>query len=52
MYSLDHGRPTWPSSLLSGILLLQYFDEVGDEHEPDSAGLEVCPDTLPEMVSI
>ncbi len=27
----DHGRPSWPPSLMSGILLLPYFEEVSDE---------------------
>jgi len=29
--SPDHGRPSWPPSLMSGILLLPYFEEVSDE---------------------
>jgi transposase len=31
MYCLDNGRPSLPPSLLSGVLLLQYHDDVGDE---------------------
>ena len=31
MYCLDNGRPSLPPSLLSGVLLLQFHDDVGDE---------------------
>ena len=31
MYCLDNGRPSLPPSLLSGVLLLQYHDDVSDE---------------------
>jgi transposase len=31
MYCLDNGRPSLPPSLLSGVLLLQFHDGVGDE---------------------
>lgn len=30
MYCLDNGRPSLPPSLLSGILLLQFYDDVSD----------------------
>jgi transposase len=31
MYCPDNGRPSLPPSLMSGILLLQFYDEVSDE---------------------
>jgi len=31
MYCLDNGRPSLPPSLLSGVLLLQFYDDVSDE---------------------
>jgi transposase len=31
MYCLDDGRPSLPPSLLSGVLLLQFYDNVSDE---------------------
>jgi transposase len=31
MYCLDNGRPSLPPSLLSGVVLLQFHDDVGDE---------------------
>jgi transposase len=31
MYTLDNGRPSLPPSLLCGVLLLQFSDNVGDE---------------------
>jgi hypothetical protein len=31
MYTLDNGRPSLPPSLLCGVLLLQFYDHVGDE---------------------
>lgn len=31
MYCPDNGRPSLPPSLLSGVLLLQFHDDVGDE---------------------
>ena len=31
MYCLDNGRPSVPPSLLSGVTLLQFFDNVSDE---------------------
>jgi transposase len=31
MYCPDNGRPSWPPSLMSGITLLQYYDDVSDE---------------------
>jgi transposase len=31
MYCLDNGRPSWPPSLMSGIVLLQFHDDVSDE---------------------
>ena len=31
MYCLDNGRPSLPPSLMSGVLLLQFHDGVGDE---------------------
>ena len=31
MYCLDNGRPSLPPSLLSGILLLQFYEDVSDE---------------------
>ena len=31
MYTLDNGRPSLPPSLLCGVLLLQFYDNVGDE---------------------
>ena len=31
MYCLDNGRPSLPPSLLAGVLLLQFHDDVGDE---------------------
>jgi len=31
MYCPDNGRPSWPPSLMSGILLLQFYDDVGDD---------------------
>ncbi len=30
-YCLDNGLPSWPPSLMSGILLLQFYDDVGDD---------------------
>lgn len=30
MYSLDNGRPSLPPSLMNGVLLLQFFDDVSD----------------------
>ncbi len=31
MYCLDNGRPSLPPSLLSGVTLLQFYDNVSDE---------------------
>lgn len=31
MYCLDNGRPSLPPSLMSGVMLLQFHDNVGDE---------------------
>ncbi len=31
MYSPDNGRPSLPPSLMSGVLVLQFFDDVSDE---------------------
>jgi len=31
MYCLDNGRPSLPPSLMSGVLLLQFYDDVSDE---------------------
>ena len=31
LYCLDNGRPSLPPSLLSGVLLLQFYDDVSDE---------------------
>jgi len=31
MYCEDNGRPSWPPSLMSGILLLQFHDNVSDQ---------------------
>ena len=31
MYCPDNGRPSWPPSLMSGITLLQFHDDVSDE---------------------
>lgn len=31
MYTLDNGRPSLPPSLLCGVLLLQFYDNAGDE---------------------
>jgi transposase len=31
LYCLDNGRPSLPPSLMSGILLLQFYDDVSDE---------------------
>lgn len=31
MYSADNGRPSLPPSLMSGITLLQFYDDVSDE---------------------
>lgn len=31
MYCPDNGRPSWPPSFMSGITLLQFYDDVGDE---------------------
>ena len=31
MYCLDNGRPSLPPSLMCGVLLLQFHDDVGDE---------------------
>jgi transposase len=31
MYCLDNGRPSLPPSLLSGVLLLQFYDDVSDD---------------------
>ena len=31
MYCADNGRPSWPPSLMSGITLLQFHDDVSDE---------------------
>ncbi len=31
MYCPDNGRPSWPPSLMSGIQLLQFYDDVSDE---------------------
>jgi len=30
MYTLDNGRPSLPPSLLCGVLLLQFYDDVSD----------------------
>lgn len=30
MYSLDNGRPSLPPALMSGVLLLQFYDDVSD----------------------
>jgi transposase len=31
MYCLDNGRPSLPPSLMNGVLLLQFYDDVSDE---------------------
>ena len=31
LYCLDNGRPSLPPSLMSGVLLLQFYDDVSDE---------------------
>jgi transposase len=31
MYTLDNGRPSLPPSLLCGVILLQFYDNAGDE---------------------
>jgi hypothetical protein len=31
LYCADHGRPSLPPSLLSGVMLLQFYDDVSDE---------------------
>ena len=41
LYHPDNGRPSLPPSLLSGVLLLQFYDDVSDE-EADHA-LQVRP---------
>jgi len=35
MYCPDNGRPSWPPSLMSGITLLQFHDDVSDEEAVD-----------------
>lgn len=35
MYCLDNGRPSLPPSMMAGILLLQYYDDVSDREAAD-----------------
>jgi len=35
MYCPDNGRPSWPPSLMCGVTLLQFYDDVSDEEAVD-----------------
>ena len=37
MYCPDNGRPSLPPSLMSGVLLLQFYDDVSDEEASERA---------------
>ena len=42
LYHPDNGRPSLPPSLLSGVLLLQFYDDVSQMRRPSRATSTIC----------